>query len=91
MRNQHSSLPQLPLAVSFRVIPQDRPCCGTSPTLEVWISTARKSSERTGRLLQLTPKKLPDQVRDAIRLKHYADSTEHAYVHRTARFTPFQG
>jgi site-specific recombinase XerD len=30
------------------------------------------------------PKKLPDQVRDAIRLKHYSIRTEEAYVHSFA-------
>ncbi len=32
------------------------------------------------------PKKLLDRVRDAIRLKHYADSTEKTYVYRASRF-----
>ena len=32
------------------------------------------------------PKKLLDQVRDAIRLKHYAYSTEKTYVHWAKRF-----
>ncbi len=32
------------------------------------------------------PKRLLDQVRDAIRLKHYAYSTEKAYVYWAKRF-----
>ncbi len=32
------------------------------------------------------PKKLLDQVRDAIRLKHYAYSTEKTYVYWAKRF-----
>ncbi len=32
------------------------------------------------------PKKLLDKVRDAIRLKHYAYSTEKTYVYWTKRF-----
>ena len=32
------------------------------------------------------PKKLLDRVRDAIRLKHYADSTEKTYVYWARRF-----
>lgn len=36
--------------------------------------------------MQLPPKKLLDQVRDAIRLKHYAYRTEETYVQWIRRF-----
>ena len=39
--------------------------------------------------MQPAPKKLLDQVRDAIRLKHYAYSTEQAYVQWIKRFILF--
>ncbi|MHB0987805.1 MAG: integron integrase [Bellilinea sp.] len=35
------------------------------------------------------PKKLLDQLRDAIRIKHYADSTEKTYVHWAKRYILF--
>ena len=35
------------------------------------------------------PKKLLDQLRDALRVKHYALSTENAYVDWAARFIRF--
>jgi len=37
------------------------------------------------------PKKLLDQVRDAIRLKHYSIRTEEAYVNWIKRFILFHG
>jgi hypothetical protein len=36
------------------------------------------------------PKKLLVQVRDAVRLKHYAYSTEKTYVHWIKRFVLYQ-
>lgn len=39
--------------------------------------------------MQPRPKKLLDQVRDAIRLKHYSSSTEHTYVLWIKRFILF--
>ena len=36
------------------------------------------------------PKRLLDQVRDAIRLKHYAYSTEKTYVYWIKRFILYQ-
>ncbi|MBW4655159.1 MAG: phage integrase N-terminal SAM-like domain-containing protein [Kaiparowitsia implicata GSE-PSE-MK54-09C] len=36
--------------------------------------------------MQSPPKKLLDQVRDAIRLKHYAYRTEETYVHWIRRY-----
>jgi len=38
---------------------------------------------------QPAPKKLLDQVRDALRLKHYSIRTEQAYVGRITRFILF--
>lgn len=35
------------------------------------------------------PKKLLDQLRDAIRIKHYSYSTEKTYVHWATRYIPF--
>jgi hypothetical protein len=35
------------------------------------------------------PKKLLDQVRDAIRLKHYSDRTEESYVYWIRRYILF--
>ena len=35
------------------------------------------------------PRKLLDQLRDVLRAKHYADSTEQAYVHWVRRFILF--
>jgi hypothetical protein len=35
------------------------------------------------------PKKLLDQLRDAIRIKHYAYSTEKTYVHWAKRYVLF--
>ena len=37
------------------------------------------------------PKKLVDQVRDAIRLKHYSIRTEEAYVNWIKRYIFFHG
>jgi hypothetical protein len=37
------------------------------------------------------PKKLLDQVRDAIRLKHYSYRTEQAYVSWIKRYIHFDG
>lgn len=37
------------------------------------------------------PKKLLDQVRDAIRLKHYSIRTEHSYVGWVKRFILYHG
>jgi len=34
-------------------------------------------------------RKLLDQIRDAIRLKHYSDSTEKTYVHWAKRYSLF--
>lgn len=39
--------------------------------------------------MQESPKKLLDQVRDAIRLKHYAYRTEETYVQRIRRYILF--
>ena len=39
--------------------------------------------------MQPAPKKLLDQVRDAIRLKHHAYSTEQTYVQWIKRFILF--
>lgn len=41
--------------------------------------------------MQRSPKKLLDQVRDAIRLKHYAASTEKTYVNWIKRYILFDG
>jgi integrase len=41
--------------------------------------------------MQRRPKKLLDQVRDVIRLKHYAISTEKAYVNWIKRYILFHG
>jgi hypothetical protein len=35
------------------------------------------------------PRRLLDQVRDAIRVKHYAHSTEKTYVYWAKRFVPY--
>src|SRR5947208_5368908 len=40
---------------------------------------------------QARPPKLLDQVRQAIRLRHYSGSTEEAYVHWIRRFIVFHG
>jgi Phage integrase, N-terminal SAM-like domain len=39
--------------------------------------------------MQTPPKKLLDQVRDAIRLKHYSHSTEETYVQWIVRYILF--
>ena len=39
--------------------------------------------------MEATPKKLLDQVRDAIRLKHYSIRTEQAYVNWIKRYIYF--
>jgi hypothetical protein len=39
--------------------------------------------------MESRPKKLLDQVRDAIRVKHYARNTEHAYVYWIKKFILF--
>ncbi len=41
--------------------------------------------------MQRRPKRLLDQVRDAIRLKHYAASTEKTYVNWIKRYILFHG
>ena len=41
--------------------------------------------------MEQRPKKLLDQVRDAVRLKHYSIRTEEAYVGWTTRFILFHG
>jgi len=40
--------------------------------------------------MQPPPKKLLDQVREAIRIKHYSYRTEESYVYRIRRFILFQ-
>ena len=45
--------------------------------------------KRSGHCTQPVPKTLLDQVRDAIRLKHYTHSTEWAYVQWIKRFILF--
>ncbi|MBD2311475.1 phage integrase N-terminal SAM-like domain-containing protein [Desertifilum sp. FACHB-1129] len=40
-------------------------------------------------MLEPRPRKLLDQVRDAIRVKHYSYSTEKTYVYWIRRFIPF--
>ena len=44
-----------------------------------------------GSIMQQKSKKLLDRVRDAIRLKHYAYSTEKTYVYWIKRFIFFHG
>lgn len=39
--------------------------------------------------MESRPKKLLDQVRDAIRVKHYARNTEQAYVYWIKKYTLF--
>jgi hypothetical protein len=39
--------------------------------------------------MESPPKKLLDQLRDAIRLKHYSDRTEQTYVYWIRRFILF--
>ncbi len=41
--------------------------------------------------LARSPRKLLDQVRDVLRVKHYAYRTEQAYVHWIKRFILFHG
>jgi Phage integrase, N-terminal SAM-like domain len=40
--------------------------------------------------METTPKKLLDQVRDALRLKHYSYRTEQTYVQWIRRYILFQ-
>ncbi len=52
---------------------------------------ARILTENTATTPQPKPPRLLDRVRDEIRLRHFALSTEKTYVHWTRRFVLFHG